>query len=111
MKLMKSSLTRIASILYLLLLSACGNGATVPAPVNTGGVEEIVLPVEGMVCMACVGRVNRTLGQIEGVQRVDADLLHRTVHVWVDGESVAPEAIAEAIREMGYRTSNPEQEG
>lgn len=110
MRIVKNSLISITAILGGFLLAACGSEQTGMAQAPPEGTEEIIVSVEGMVCMACVGRVNRTLGQIEGVQRVDADLSRRQVRAWIDGERVTPDAIENAIREMGYRTGGQGQD-
>ena len=40
------------------------------SPIETD-VSTITLPIEGMTCASCVGRVERAIGKIEGVSAVN----------------------------------------
>ena len=42
-------------------------------PVNLAD-STIILPIEGMTCASCVGRVERSLGKVEGVRSVSVNL-------------------------------------
>lgn len=71
--------------------------------------DEVVIPAEGMVCIACVSRVNRTLSGMEGVHSAEADLLQRQVRVRHDAGAISADQLAAAVREMGYHVEEPAQ--
>jgi Cu+-exporting ATPase len=70
-----------------------------PRESDSGGVET-VLPVEGMTCDHCVGRVTKALSSVPGVAEVQVSLpgTARVVH----GPDVPRAALIEAIEDVGY---------
>jgi P-type Cu+ transporter len=63
--------------------------------------SHIVLPVEGMTCATCAGRVEKALTALPGVQAmVNLSSEHADVHY--DPARVAPDALAGAIQRAGY---------
>lgn len=52
-------------------------------------------------CEHCVAAINRELGQIEGIGRIDVDLEQKTVTVEVK-EDVPDARIAEGLYEAGF---------
>ena len=62
----------------------------------------IRLPVEGMTCSSCVGRITRSLRKLDGVRGVHVDLGRELVTVERDLGTVPEAAIAEAIEAAGY---------
>ncbi len=76
------------------------------APVGPGGAPESVqLLVRGMTCAACVGRVERALRKVPGVQTAQVNYATEVASVdWVaDGTEHAPQRLAEAIEAAGYQ--------
>lgn len=63
------------------------------------------LPVEGMTCASCAGRVERALAKVPGVAAASVNLASETATV---AGTAPPAALAEAIRAAGYQV--PEQE-
>ncbi len=61
----------------------------------------IALPVQGMTCASCVGRVEKALSKVPGVHDVAVNLATETATVQAD-PSVSPAAIADAIERAGY---------
>lgn len=61
-----------------------------------------VLNVEGMSCQHCVNSVNKTVGKLQGVDRVMVDLKGKTVSVDYDQDQVGLEKIKEIIEDQGY---------
>ena len=57
----------------------------------------ITLPIEGMTCASCVGRVERALNKTDGVLQASVNLATERAEVRYDGEQIAPGAVAEAI--------------
>jgi Cu+-exporting ATPase len=61
----------------------------------------IVLPVEGMTCATCAGRVEKALTALPGVQAM-VNLSSEHADVQYDPARVAPDALAKAIQHAGY---------
>ncbi|MGN1057551.1 MAG: heavy metal translocating P-type ATPase, partial [Comamonas sp.] len=63
--------------------------------------KTVVLPVEGMTCASCVGRVERTLGKLPGVASVSVNLATEQAQI---AFAAAPDvaAVVAAIEKAGY---------
>src|SRR5688500_6607987 len=57
--------------------------------------------IEGMTCASCVGRVERALAKVPGIESATVNLATETADVRTDGH-VAAATIADAIRSAGY---------
>ena len=79
--------------------SAIGPAASDPA---------ITLPVLGMSCASCVGRVERALKAVPGVEAAAVNLA--TESATVQGQGVAPAALVAAIRKAGYEVPQADYE-
>jgi Cu+-exporting ATPase len=55
-----------------------------------------------MTCASCVGRVERALGKVEGVQDASVNLATERAHVVIDPSLVTPQALAQAVTKAGY---------
>jgi len=64
--------------------------------------ETTTLKVEGMSCMHCVKAVQKSVGTLPGVSRVDVDLEKKKVRVEFDEVKVKLDTIKEAIKDAGY---------
>ncbi|MGF3022035.1 heavy metal translocating P-type ATPase [Methylobacterium aquaticum] len=67
----------------------------------TASARRLTLPVEGMTCASCTGRVERVLKRVPGVQAVAVNLAtgRATVDLTPDND---PAALAEAVEDAGY---------
>jgi P-type Cu+ transporter len=63
-------------------------------------VHTVDLPVLGMTCAACVGRVERAVAAVPGVTRADVNLVLSRAHLELDPSATA--GAIRAIREAGY---------
>ncbi|SMX49722.1 heavy metal translocating P-type ATPase [Maliponia aquimaris] len=63
--------------------------------------NQISLSVEGMSCASCVGRVDRGLAALDGVQDVSVNLASETARMRVEDPQVIPSVI-EALDQLGY---------
>ncbi|MBO9467187.1 copper-translocating P-type ATPase [Tropicibacter sp. R15_0] len=63
--------------------------------------KQINLPIEGMSCASCVGRVDRALGSIDGVHDVSVNLASETARMQVSGPERIP-SIIETLKALGY---------
>ncbi len=62
----------------------------------------VLLPVRGMTCAACVGRIERVLAKTTGVIDVRVNLVTQSATIDFDDQRTDPEALSEAIRDAGY---------
>ena len=61
------------------------------------------LPVKGMHCAACVGKVERALQRVPGVEKAVANLATERATVWLGREAADLPALREAVAAAGYR--------
>jgi len=69
--------------------------------------KRIVIPVTGMTCAACQGRVQRTLSKMPGVVDASVNLMMANATVSYDPGAITPDALVERIRETGYGAELP----
>ena len=70
--------------------------------------QPIELSIEGMTCASCVGRVEKALKKVEGVQEATVNLA--TERAWVQGNAqVQSSDLIQAIKKAGYTAKLIEQ--
>jgi Cu+-exporting ATPase len=67
---------------------------------------ELELPIEGMTCSSCAGRVEKSLNKLDGVEATVNFATERAT-VSFDPERVEPEQLVEAVEKVGYEVSLP----
>ena len=67
------------------------------------------LPISGMTCASCAGRVERALGKVPGVQSVSVNLANERAHVEVRGQ-MDPGVLIAAVDKAGYTATLPQSE-
>nr|MBA3554078.1 heavy metal translocating P-type ATPase [Gemmatimonadales bacterium] len=67
----------------------------------------LTIPVSGMTCAACSGRVQRTLEKTEGVNSANVNLMTGAATVEFDPDATSPERLVDAIRSTGYGAELP----
>ena len=73
----------------------------------TSPTESCTIPVSGMTCAACSGRVQRTLEQASGVESANVNLMTGAATVAYDPSVTSPEQLVETIRATGYGADLP----
>ena len=68
--------------------------------------ERLDLPIEGMTCASCAGRVEKSLNKLEGVEATVNFATERAT-VSFDPAQVAPEELVGAVEKVGYSASLP----
>ena len=68
--------------------------------------ERLELPIEGMTCSSCAGRVEKSLNQLEGVEAT-VNFATERASVSFDPARVAPEDLLKAVEGTGYSASLP----
>jgi Cu+-exporting ATPase len=74
--------------------------------VKPGPGERLELPIEGMTCSSCAGRVEKSLNQLDGVEATVNFATERAT-VSFDPERVATEELVGAVERVGYAASLP----
>ena len=64
--------------------------------------DSLVLPIEGMTCASCVGRVERAISQVPGVAAVSVNLATERAEVTFDDGRKNAGAVADAVFKAGY---------
>ena len=64
--------------------------------------ETLKLSIQGMTCGNCARSVERKLAAAPGVEKVAVDLTAASAIVEYDAGVVKPEALANAVRSLGY---------
>ena len=78
------------------------------APANSLAAGElVVIPVEGMSCSVCVGRVKKALKETEGVSEVHVNLEKREAEIRYEPATISPPKLAEAIDDAGFKAGTP----
>ncbi|MGH8451192.1 heavy metal translocating P-type ATPase [Pseudomonas sp.] len=67
------------------------------------------LPISGMTCASCAGRVERALGKVPGVRSVSVNLANERAHVEVLGQ-MDPGVLIAAVDKAGYTATLPQSE-
>lgn len=70
-------------------------------------VKTTLVPVGGMSCASCAGRVKKALTELDGVVEAEVRLVERDARVKYAAEKLTPERIAEVIRALGYEVGTP----
>lgn len=71
--------------------------------------KTVVIPIEGMVCVACVATVRKTLKSLDGVSRVEVSLEKRNAQVTYAANQLSPNQIVAAVNKLGYRAGTPRE--
>lgn len=70
---------------------------------SEGNTMRKLITIEGMSCGHCVMHVKSALSEIDGVTKVDVDLIKKSA--MVQGENLNEIALRHAVVEAGYRVS------
>ena len=63
--------------------------------------REFIMHVKGMVCGGCENRVKNALGEIEGIENVEADYKTGIVKVLAN-ENIERKAMEDTIEDIGF---------
>jgi heavy metal translocating P-type ATPase len=65
-------------------------------------IDSIDIPIQGMTCASCVGRVEKAIRSVEGVAAANVNLATERAYVEFAPSEANPAAVADAIRAAGY---------
>jgi len=74
--------------------------AVLPVSLPTPGLD---LPVQGMTCASCAGRVEKALGSVPGVRRASVNLATDSAHLDFAGAAVPLPDLIAAVEKAGYQ--------
>ena len=66
--------------------------------------KETIINVKGMVCGGCENRVKNALGEVEGIERVEADYKTGIVKILAN-ENVERETMEDVIEDIGFEVN------
>jgi copper chaperone CopZ len=82
-----------------------------PAPQTqtqlTNGLDRVVIPVDGLSCLACEIPVRHALRKIDGVKSMQVSAATKTATVDYEPSKTNPENLVAAINSTGYRATLP----
>ena len=67
----------------------------------------VTVPVDGMICMVCAGRVKNALKAVHGVQNAEVNLAKRDATVQYENGKVSVEELTRTITQLGYKAGVP----
>jgi Cu+-exporting ATPase len=72
--------------------------------------DQCTIPVTGMTCAACSGRIQRSLERTPGVSSANVNLMTGSATVRYDPAAISPPGLVEVIRSTGYGAELPSAE-
>ncbi|MGO4388763.1 heavy metal translocating P-type ATPase [Microvirga sp. 2YAF29] len=72
------------------------------APKLSPDLQTLDIPIEGMSCASCVGRVEKAIRSVNGVAAANVNLATERAHVSFAPGAADPKAVSEAIKAAGY---------
>ncbi len=88
-----------------------GTTATDESSEGNGATEQIALPLLGMHCAACAGRIERALKKAPGVADANVNFATTRATVQFRPAETDPDGLREAVRKVGYDALLPDAEG
>ena len=76
---------------------------------NKQDLKTTVIPVEGMVCVACAATVKKAIKSLSGVSNVEVSLENRTARVTFATAKISLDRITAAIDGVGYKAGTPKE--
>ena len=97
-------------VLISAFASACQRDATNSTPVrqaNQVAMRTVAVPVDGMICQICAGRVKSALKAVHGVQDAQINLERRNAVIHYEDGKVTTDQLTRAINDLGYKAGMP----
>ena len=69
---------------------------------NTIKGRHIVLPVKGMTCASCASRIEKKVGELDGVDQAGVNFGSESITVDFDSDRTSPESIIQTIKKIGF---------
>lgn len=65
--------------------------------------ERMVVPIEGMSCMACVGKVKNRFSELNGVKDITVSLQNKSATFLYSPHKITIDEIEQIINDIGYK--------
>ncbi len=65
-------------------------------------VQKEIYPVLGMTCAVCVKKIEKVLGQMEGILEVSVNFASENIRLAYDDQKTGIEKISKIIKDIGY---------
>lgn len=108
-------LSILMCLVVALTLTACAQETKKTEPTaakeqtKTVAAQQVKIPIDGMVCMACQSTVKKTIKSLEGVTNVEVSLENKNVLITYNPNLVKPEQFQKAINDKGYTAGKPQE--
>jgi len=99
----KFATTFFALALVAILIIPVATGNPNSPQTNLAEEEEVVIHIEGMTCSACANGIAASLRRVEGVVEAEVSIDPPEAHIQFDPSETSPEALVEAIEDLGYQ--------
>lgn len=76
---------------------------------GTQTTTKVKMSIDGMTCMACVANVKKTIGELEGVERVEVSLEKKQAIVTYFSAKIEPQKIQDAVSKRGFKAGKAEK--
>jgi copper chaperone CopZ len=90
--------------------TACQRDTTASAqtaPPKRAEMRTVSVPVDGMICVVCAGRVKTALKAVDGVRGVEVILEKRNALVVFQNHTCTLDQLTRAINQLGYKAGVP----
>lgn len=106
------SLSIALTALVLAVSASTGCRRDIAPSAQAGGETQIAgravaVPVDGMICQICAGRVKSALKAVHGVQDAEINLERRNAVIQYDDRIVSVDELTRTIADLGYKTGTP----
>jgi P-type Cu+ transporter len=76
-----------------------------------GSLKQLTVDVKGMHCASCSSRIEKVVGDMEGVSEISVNLAAETMKLVYDAEQLEYDAIAARVKELGFELGGLDAEG
>ena len=108
----RAALLGLAALVLAVAVSsiACQRDTTASAQTaqaNRAEIRTVTVPVDGMICVVCAGRVKNALKDVHGVQDAVVNLEKHNVTLHYENGKVSVDELTRAINQLGYKAGVP----
>lgn len=110
----RAALLGVAAVVLTVAVfsTACQQGTTASPAAETvspkrADMRTVTVPVDGMICMVCAGRVKNALKAIPGVQNAEVNLEKRRATVQYEYGKLSVDELTRVIHQLGYKAGVP----
>ncbi|WP_093055965.1 heavy metal translocating P-type ATPase [Salipaludibacillus aurantiacus] len=92
------------------IVNAISKAGYEAAPKADPAVKKYLFSVKGMTCASCVGRVEKVIGRLDGVENVSVNLASNQAQVETKDPAFDPQKVIDKVTKIGYETALLEEE-